>query len=126
MKTYNLKVTRKQEYIIQMYIYDLCNYMFRDKLSDYSDDDFKKYDEYDVLRTKIYFKEHKLNKSYVIFRDLTEEELRFIGKEVIYFSTSGFEREPKEVRMAKRISDNVTKALDLEYQRDLILERILK
>jgi hypothetical protein len=87
---------------------------------------FSSWDEYDVLRAKIYFKEHKLNKSYVIFRDLTEAELRFIGSEVDHFSSGGFERDPKEVQMANRIIKNVENSLDVQYQRNLILDDILK
>lgn len=128
--TYNLKITNKQAGLIQNHIYDLCNYMFRDKISDYTDSDFDKYDEYDVYRIKIYFKEYRLNKSYTIFKNLTEKEVKFIKGELSHHCRErGMDMEiedRKEMAMANRVIYNINKILDKEYQRDLILERILK
>jgi len=87
---------------------------------------FKSWDEYDVLRAGIYFKEKRISRSYIQYVGLTKEELDFIGHEIDYWVFSGFDREPKERQMAKRILDNIKNINDTQYQRNLILEDILK
>jgi len=127
---YNLKITSKQSWIIQCHILDLCNFMLSYDKS-FEDikkrtNNFKSWDEYDVLRAGIYFKEKRISRSYIQYVGLTKEELDFIGHEIDYWVFSGFDREPKERQMAKRILDNIKNINDTQYQRNLILEDILK
>lgn len=130
MGIYDLKLTKKQAYLIQYHIYELCNHRFRNSIDDYTIDDFKIFDDYDVLRTNIYFKEHRLNKSYVIFKGLTDKEIKFIGSELDYWCRDkGDDMEPEDrrgIQMAKRVNDNIKKTLDIQHQRNSILERILR
>ena len=128
MRTYNLKLTCKQVGLVQSNIYDLCNYVYKNKISDYTTSDFAKYSEYDNFRIKIYFKEQKLNKNYFMFVGLTEEEMKFMKSEIDYWTFSNgdlSERDPKEASMARRIRNNIDKTMSVEYQRNQKLNDIL-
>lgn len=118
-----LKVTNKQMYFIQSYVYDMCNLSLNEN---YTENQLKVFDGYDVYRIKIHQKERKLNKSYYVFDDLTKGELKFIRQEIEYFMFDGFERDQKEKQMAKRLLTNISNTLDTQYNRNLILNEILK
>lgn len=128
MKTYNLKVTSKQMWLIQTHIYDMCNFRFG---KEYTDDDFKKMDTHDVFRIKIEQKEKRVGKSCIF--ELTEKEAKFISSEIDYFVFDlASSREDKdrfyysERQMAKRIIKNINNLLDTQYQRNLTLDKILR
>lgn len=126
-KTYRLKLTSKQMWVIQSHIYDLCNFRLG---NDYNESDFKDMDSHDIFRIKIYQKETKVGKSYVF--NLTEKELKFIASEVDYFVFGRFSEDDKdkyyyqERGYSRRIINNINKLLDVTLQRDKLLNEILK
>lgn len=113
MKTYNLKLTHKQTYLVDCHIFDHCNYFTN---GDYSDEKLATFDEYDQLRIRIYRKHKRLDKKYYLFSNLTEEEIKFISREIDHWAF-GFERDLSECANAKRIIKKIEDVLDVQKQR---------
>jgi len=122
MKTYNLKLTHKQTYLVDCHIFDHCNYFTN---GDYSDEKLATFDEYDQLRIRIYRKHERLDKKYYLFSNLTEEEIKFISGEIDYWTFGGFERDLSEYANAKRIIKKIEDVFDVQKQRDLKLKQLL-
>ena len=121
--TYNLKLTTQQSGLIQYHIYDLCNWMLtKKKFSDY---DTSSWDEYDIFRASIYYKQRRLNKSYFIFEGLTHSELKFISSEiqhwVVYHNGGPWDDDAstqREKKIGKNILSKISQLLDQQFQRD--------
>lgn len=118
---YNLKITRKQFWLFQCHIFDLCNY-FVDR--DYSIAELSKFDNIDLKRYYLY-KKMKRSGQYYIFKNLTEVEIDFVRNEIRYWTFDGFERENSEKLMAKRIIKKVDEAKNIPKQRDIKIAAIL-
>lgn len=118
---YNLKITRKQLWLFQCHIFDLCNYFVH---KEYSIAELSKFESYDFKRYHIY-KKMKRSGQYYIFKNLTEAEIDFIRREIQYWTFSGFERENSEKLMAKRIIKNVDDVKNISKQRDIKIAAIL-
>lgn len=129
MPMYNLKVTNRQSSLIQYHIIELCNYMLNGTLQDVKvwSNNFANWEEYDIHRACIYFKQSKLNKSYYIYKGLTKQEIKFISSELNHWCINRYVDADKiyEKPMAKRIIDNINKSLDIQLQRDIKINQIL-
>jgi len=82
-------------------------------------------DEYDVFRIIIHSKMKKESKNVYLFSGLTLDELNFIQHEINYFCISGgFEREPWEKAMARRVVNNINDLKNTKLQRDLKFKKL--
>lgn len=115
MKTYNLKITNRQTYLVEIHIFELCNYFVH---GNHTEKEIATYEEYDQMRIRLYRKFKRLNKTYYLFTGLTEEELRFIGKEIDYWTFSGFDRDKNDKIVAQNLIKKISDTLDLQKQRE--------
>lgn len=115
---YNLELTIRQSSLIQSYIYDLCNWMLtKSKFSYY---DTSLWEEYDILRASIYYKERRLNKTRWIIEGLTKEELIFIKHEISHWVVNSHAEadDRGEKIIGKNLISKINKILDNSYQRN--------
>lgn len=121
MRLYNLKLTSNQMYLIESHILDLCNYRLNQK---YTLSELENMDESDANRISIYSKYKKLNNRYYLFSGLTLSELNYISGEISYYCLDyGFEREPKDRAMARRIISTINDTKNLKLQREIKLKK---
>ena len=118
---YNLKLTNKQTYLVDMYIFGLCNHMIHEK---YSDKQLNTFDISDRLRISLYQKHKRIDKSYYMFSGLTDQELKYMSGEVGHFIFDGFDRDRSEKIIAKNLIKKVDDMLNVQLQRDLKLKEL--
>lgn len=126
---FNLILTSKQSGLIQCHIYDYCNWMLtKSKFSEY---DTSTWDEYDIIRASIYYKERRLSKNRSIIKGLSEKELKFISSEiqhwVVYKTTDPWgedDNDRQDKRIAKNLVNKINQIFDKSIQRNLKLSQI--
>jgi hypothetical protein len=112
-----LKLTSIQGYLLESYIFDLCNVCID---RDYTTTELQEFDESDQLRIAIYKKYSKLT-----LTDLTEEELNYVSGEINHFMFGGFERERRDRISGSALIKKIDKLFDKEYQRNKAIDSIL-
>ncbi len=112
-----LKLTETQKYLIDSYVFDLCNTSVHD---DYTDAELLQYDESDQYRIKIYKKYSK-----GVLSGLTKDEWEFVSGEISHFMFDGFDRDRRDKISASAFIKKVDKILDKSFQRDSAIDSIL-
>ncbi len=112
-----LRLTEKQHYIVEMYIFDLCNVEIDKK---YSIADLQAMEENDQMRISLYSKFNKLT-----FSCLTRDDLIFLADDVEHYTSDGFDRERATRVSGSALVRKVRQLLDKSTQRSQAIESIL-
>lgn len=112
-----IKLTDTQRYLIDSYVFDLCNTSVDE---DYTDAELLQYDDSDQFRIKIYKKYTK-----GVLSGLTKDEWEFVSGEFNHFMFGGFERDRRDKVSAKAFMKRVDNLLDKSFQRNSAIDSIL-